>query len=117
MVGIEGDVDIVVADRLRAVLAPTFGAGRDAILDLAGTGNIDSVGLGALVRAQCEAKKAGTVVALVAPSRFILTVMHTMHLARVFPMFHDVSAALAWRRSSHGTAMTSYRAGTVTVDP
>ncbi|MFY1693101.1 STAS domain-containing protein [Plantactinospora sp. WMMB782] len=116
VLGIDGDLDTVVAGRLRAVLAAAIGAGRDVVLDLAGTGVIDPVGLGLLVRAQREAKKAGLVVMLAAPSSFILTVLHTMHLFRVFPMFPDVSAALGWRPSADRTRGPSADAEVRTVD-
>ncbi|MDG4787828.1 STAS domain-containing protein [Micromonospora sp. WMMD1102] len=116
VLGIDGDLDTAVAGRLRAVLASAIDAGRDVVLDLAGTGAIDPVGLGLLVRAQREARKAGLVVMLVAPSSVILTVLHTMHLIRVFPMFRDVPAALGRRPSTDRTRGPSADAEAGTVD-
>ena len=38
----------------------------------------------------------GGVLCLVAPSRFVLTVLHTMHVDGVFPIFDDDVTALRW---------------------
>lgn len=52
-------------------------------------GVIDSAGLGLLVRAYRCTKRCGGGLSLVAPSRFVITVLHTMHLDGMFPIFPD----------------------------
>lgn len=59
------------------------------LVDLTGLEVIDSVGLGLLVRAHQEARRDGRRLCLVAPSRFVLTVLHTMRLDGVFSVVDD----------------------------
>jgi hypothetical protein len=50
-------------------------------------------------RCQCRtARHRGGVLCLVAPSRYVLTVLHTMHVDGVFPTFADGVAAFSWLR-------------------
>jgi anti-sigma B factor antagonist len=39
------------------------------------------------------------VVVLAGPSRFVITVLHTMHVDGLFPIFDDCPAALDWLRA------------------
>jgi anti-sigma B factor antagonist len=48
-----------------------------------------------LVRAYNEAKSHGGTLSLAAPSRYVVTVLHTMKLHQVFPLYEDVGAALS----------------------
>jgi anti-sigma B factor antagonist len=57
---------------------------------------IDSTALGLLVRAHQDAKRYGRFVCLVAPSRFVITVLHTMRLRAVFPDFPDLGQTREW---------------------
>ncbi|BCL18094.1 STAS domain-containing protein [Micromonospora sagamiensis] len=90
-----GDIDVLVADILREALAAALAGERDVVLDLCRVGMLDSTGLGLLVRAHREARQQGRSFCLVAPSRFVLTVLHTMRLESVFLVFDHRSQALA----------------------
>ena len=68
----------------------------DVVVDMARVGLVHPVGLGLLVRAHREAKQRGAVLCLAAPSRFVVTVLHTMCLTSVFPVLEDREQALAW---------------------
>ena len=94
VVMLRADLDRDLADRLRPVLAEATAAGRDVVIDMHGAGIIDSAGLGLLVRAYRSARSHGRAFCLVAPSRFVLTVLHTMHLDGLFPIHPDVDSAL-----------------------
>ncbi|WP_229073597.1 STAS domain-containing protein [Actinoplanes sp. DH11] len=88
------DLDRDIAEEIRPVLMSAAGKGRDVLVDLHAVHLIDSAGLGLLVRAHQEAKQHGGRLALVAPSRFVQTVLHTMRLDGVFPLYPDREAAL-----------------------
>ncbi|MEU4567893.1 STAS domain-containing protein [Micromonospora sp. NPDC023956] len=90
-----GDIDVLVADVLREALAAALTGDRDVVLDLHRVGMLDSTALGLLVRAHREARQQGRSFCLVAPSRFVLTVLHTMRLASVFLVFDHRPQALA----------------------
>ncbi|WBB81081.1 STAS domain-containing protein [Micromonospora sp. WMMD882] len=89
-----GDIDVLVADVLREALATALAEDRDVVADLSRVGMIDSTGLGLLVRAHRDARQRGRSFCLVAPSRFVLTVLHTMRLDAVFLVFDHRSQAL-----------------------
>lgn len=81
-------------EMIRRALAASVTIGGQVLLDLTEVHTIDSVGLGMLVRAHQEARRGGRVLCLVSPSRFVLTVLHTMRLEGVFPVFPTRTAAL-----------------------
>jgi anti-sigma B factor antagonist len=91
-----GDLDILVQNQLRQALADACDRHRNVLLDLADVRLVDSSGLSLLVRAHQRAKTKGGVVCLAAPSRFLQTVLYTMRLHPVFPIFPDADSALAW---------------------
>lgn len=73
-------------DALRAALAEAEEHDGWVTVDLSAVAHIDSVGLGLLVRARQEARQRGLVLCLGDPSRFVLTVLHTMRLQAAFPV-------------------------------
>ncbi|RGC65929.1 STAS domain protein [Micromonospora sp. MW-13] len=79
---------------LRAALDDTVEFDGRAVVDLHGVEQIDSTGLGLLVRAHQQARNRGVVLCLAAPSRFVRTVLHTMRLDGVFPVFDTQHEAL-----------------------
>ncbi|MET0424248.1 MAG: STAS domain-containing protein [Actinoplanes sp.] len=82
---------------LRDLLADAAGPGRHLVLDLAGLHMLDPDGLALLVRVrQLVRQEHDGWLCLAAPSRLVLTVLHTMRLERAFPTFADSAAALAW---------------------
>jgi anti-sigma B factor antagonist len=89
------DLDSDVAELIRPALMAAAGEGRDVVVDLHAVHIIDSAGLGLLVRAHQEAKQSGGRLALVAPSPFVQTVLHTMRLEGLFTMYPDRDAALS----------------------
>jgi anti-anti-sigma factor len=88
------DLDAGVVDLLRDGLTAAAGVNRHVVLDLHAVHQIDSAGLGLLVRTHQEAKRRGGSLCLVAPSRFVLTVLHTMRLDPLFPAYPDEQTAL-----------------------
>ncbi|MEW2383558.1 STAS domain-containing protein [Micromonospora sp. NPDC047707] len=73
-------------DALRAALAAAEEHAGRVTVDLSTVEHIDSAGLGLLVRARQEARQRGMELCLHAPSRFVLTVLHTMRLQAAFPV-------------------------------
>lgn len=88
------DIDAGFVEVLRDGLNAALGARPHVMLDLHAVHLIDSMGLGALVRAHQEAKRGGGSLSLIAPSRFLLTVLHTMRLDALFPVYPDEQTAL-----------------------
>jgi anti-sigma B factor antagonist len=91
-------IDVAVAADLRVALAWALEHHRDVVVDLADTPTLDPAGLSVLIRAHRRARHNGGRLCLVAPSRFVLTALHTMHVDHVFPIFEDCPAALGWLR-------------------
>lgn len=87
VVTVTGDIDVAAGEALHTALATAITGGGPVLVDLTRVHLIDSTGLGLLVRAHRQAKERGTRLCLAAPSRFILTVLHTMRLDGVFPIF------------------------------
>ncbi|MGR6320263.1 STAS domain-containing protein [Micromonospora soli] len=80
---------------VRRALAESVTFGDRMLVDLAEVEVLDSAGLGLLVRARQQARQDGRRLCLVAPSRFVLTVLHTMRLDGVFPVFDSRTRALS----------------------
>jgi anti-anti-sigma factor len=89
------DLDADAVELLRESLAEAVRDHRHVIVDLHAAPTIDSAGLSMLVRAFNDAKSHGGTLALAAPSRYVVTVLHTMKLHQVFPLYEDVEAALS----------------------
>ncbi|MEV4662682.1 STAS domain-containing protein [Micromonospora echinofusca] len=97
-----GDIDADAADELRSALRQAVDVCGHVVVDLTHVHLIDAAGLGLLVRAHRDARERGAVLCLAAPSRFIRTVLHTMRLDGLFPVFASPQEAL--RRLSPGGA-------------
>ncbi|MET8911420.1 STAS domain-containing protein [Micromonospora sp. NPDC004551] len=82
------------AEPVRRALAEAVTVGDRVLVDLAAVEVIDSAGLGLLVRARQETRRDGRRLCLVAPSRFVRTVLHTMRLDGVFAVFDSRARAL-----------------------
>ncbi|GAA1648035.1 hypothetical protein GCM10009828_091630 [Actinoplanes couchii] len=96
VVVLRSDLDLNRVDQVRPVLMEAAESGRDVVVDMHDAAVIDSAGLGLLVRAYRCTKRRGAGLSLVAPSRFVLTVLHTMHLDGMFPIFEDEQTALTF---------------------
>lgn len=90
-----GDVDLDTGDTLRSALAHAREMGGHVLVDLTRVHLIDSTGLGLLVRAHRDAVERGAVLCLAAPAEFVRTVLYTMRLDQVFPIFDSHAEALA----------------------
>ncbi|MEW2331717.1 STAS domain-containing protein [Micromonospora chersina] len=87
--------DVDPAERVHRALEEAVTVGDRVLVDLTGVEVIDSAGLGLLVRAHQESRQDGRRLCLVAPSRFVLTVLHTMRLDGVFPVFDSRTRAMS----------------------
>lgn len=96
IVTLDGDLNAAAAADLRCALSAATNERADVILDMQAVHLIDSVGLGTLVWCRQELRNRQGRLCLAAPSRFIRTVLHTMHLDPVFPIFDHIPAALRW---------------------
>ncbi|MEU4366613.1 STAS domain-containing protein [Micromonospora chersina] len=86
-------MEVDYAEPVRRALAEALVLGPQVLVDLTECTTIDSEGLGLLVRAHQEARREERALCLVAPSRFVMTVLHTMRLEHVFPVFPTRTAA------------------------
>jgi anti-anti-sigma factor len=93
---VRADLDDQVAVLLRDTLADAVDRYGDVVVDLAGAHTVDPAGLGVLVRAHRQARRRDGNLCLAAPSRFVVAVLHTMHVDGVFPIFDDCASALRW---------------------
>ncbi|MEV4536585.1 STAS domain-containing protein [Asanoa sp. NPDC049518] len=94
VVAARGDIELGSAEELRMLLTMAIGAGQPVVLDLDGVNLVDAAALGVMVRARQTAKQLEVPLCLAAPSRFLLTVLHTMRLRRAFPIFASRAAAV-----------------------
>jgi anti-anti-sigma factor len=107
MIAVRNDVAVVTpshdlvadaGDLLREALAEAVHDHLHVIVDMHAAPTIDSTGLSVLVRAYNEAKARGGTLSLAAPSRYVVTVLHTMKLHQVFALYPDVDSALVARQ-------------------
>ena len=96
---IHADIDATVAPALRHQLADAIDRYAHVVVDLAEVPTLGPEGLAVLVRGHRRARRLNGWVCLAAPSRFVVTVLHTMHVDGVFPMFDDCAEALDWLSS------------------
>ncbi|MFG1891585.1 STAS domain-containing protein [Micromonospora sp. NPDC049051] len=101
-----GDTDV---NELRLALREAVDVCGHVVVDLTRVRLIDAGGLALLVRAHRDARERGAVLCLAAPSRFIRTVLHTMRLDGLFPVFASPEEAV--RRLSPGGAAGLTAAG------
>ena len=88
------DLETGLVERLRADLMKATATHRHVVVNLPAVRSIDSAGLGLLVRAHQDAKQHDATFSLAAPSRYVLTVLHTMRLDGVIRTFADQQSAL-----------------------
>jgi len=96
VVHVRADIDARVAGALRQILCDAVDRYGHVVLDLTDVATLDPAGLAALVRAHRWARRRDAVVCLAGPSRFVVTVLHTMRVDGLFPIFDDRRSALAW---------------------
>lgn len=96
---VHADLDAAVAPCLREILAATIDRHAHVVVDLAEVPTLGPEGLAVLVRAHRRARRLNGWVCFAAPSRFVVTVLHTMHVDGIFPIFDDCTEALEWLES------------------
>jgi anti-anti-sigma factor len=96
VVRVRADIDERVAGSLRQTLCDAADRHTHVVLDLADVATLDPAGLAALVRAYQWARRRDAVLCFAGPSRFVVTVLHTMRVDGLFPIFDDCRSALAW---------------------
>ncbi|MBY8870637.1 STAS domain-containing protein [Micromonospora sp. PLK6-60] len=95
VVAATGDIDLDSGDTLRGALRHAADMGGDVVVDLSEVHVIDSTGLSVLVRAHRDARDREATLALAAVPPFVRTVLHTMRLEAVFPLFDGADEAVA----------------------
>lgn len=96
VVHLTGTLDVAAAAELRTALHDACESGRHVLIEMSDVDMIDSTTLGALVRAHQHAKRQQRMLCLVAPNRFVVTVLHTMRLLSIFPISDTVPVAVRW---------------------
>ncbi|MDR7276259.1 STAS domain-containing protein [Catenuloplanes atrovinosus] len=96
IVEVRGDIDRLLVSTMQAALGRAAALHRNIALDMSAVQLVDPIGLGVLVRGHVRARKRGGHLCLAAPSRFVLTVLHTMRLDDALPVFDDLPSALTW---------------------
>ena len=104
--------EVDAAEPVRRALSEALTLGPQILVDLGEVTTIDPVGLGLLVRAHQEARQEGRSLGLVAPSRFVLTVLHTMRLEQIFPVFPTRTAAFRQATAAGGARTGRARSAT-----
>ncbi|AGZ42121.1 STAS domain-containing protein [Actinoplanes friuliensis] len=99
VVHVRADLDATVVPTLRETLTDAVDRHRHVVVDLSAVPTLDDAGLGLLVRAHRRARRHDGMVVFAGPSRFVITVLHTMHVDGLFPIFDDCDAALEWLRA------------------
>jgi anti-anti-sigma regulatory factor len=92
-------------------LTAAAGPGGHVVLDLTAVPGLDHDGLAQLVRTRQEVRRHGGQLCLAAPSRVVLTVLHTMRLEAAFPTFADPAAARAWLAAGAEPTMPLWSGG------
>ncbi|MFI5844641.1 STAS domain-containing protein [Catenuloplanes sp. NPDC051500] len=104
IVEVTGDIDRLLVSTMQEALGRAATLHHNVVLDLTAVHLVDPIGLGVLVRGHVRARKRGGHLCLAAPSRFVLTVLHTMRLDDALPVFSDVPSTLTWL-AAHPSAL------------
>lgn len=98
VIGLDGDIDIMVGRQVRAELDRIEAADPPLIvLDLSRTSFIDSTGMGLIAAAHARAMEAGRRVVVVRPRKGVDQAFDISGLDGIFEMAEDVEQALAMR--------------------
>ncbi|MEW2384619.1 STAS domain-containing protein [Micromonospora sp. NPDC047707] len=104
-----GDIDVDGEDTMRTALRHATDMGGHVVVDLTHVHLIDSTGLGLLVRAHRDAAARGATVSLAAPSPFLRTVLRTLRLDGMFPVYDSRAEAVAQLSGRAGSAASGGR--------
>ena len=93
---LSGSADMAEAQALGAFLAEQLTQGRKSLLlEISGVSFISSMGLGALIQAHNQCRKAGGSLLVVAPQPAVRRVLYTTRLDRFFELFDTLDEAKA----------------------
>ena len=95
VVALRGDLDITDAADAEAALTALVARGQSLIIDMSALDFIDCSSLGALLRVQGLARRAGGDVVLAAPQRQVLRLLALTGKDEVFCVHASVAAAVA----------------------
>jgi anti-sigma B factor antagonist len=98
-----GDMTDEFADRTRETLFEVADGHTHLVVDLHPVRIIEPAALSLLVRVRQRVKEGDGLFVLAAPSRFVLTVLHTMRLETAFPTCPDAETALDAIANHHGS--------------
>lgn len=95
VVSLDGELDVVAADALRAHLTALIRAGHTHLVaDLTGVSFLDSTGLGVLVGALKRTTDAGGSISLVVDQDRLMKILRVSALTQVFPIHRTLDRAL-----------------------
>ena len=94
VVSVEGDLDLYSSPLLLAELEALVSDAPDVVLDLSGSGFVDSTALGVIVGAGRRLREAGGRLALVCPVAEVRSTVELVGVDRVVPVYDDVERAL-----------------------
>ncbi|MEQ8357202.1 MAG: STAS domain-containing protein [Kiloniellaceae bacterium] len=95
VIGLDGEIDLDRAPKLRNLLLDCVGRGRDVLVDLSQVTYIDSSGIASLVESLQKAAGNGTRFGLIAVSPEVMRVFELARLDKVFAIYPDFDAAKA----------------------
>jgi anti-sigma B factor antagonist len=96
VVGVEGEVDLYTAPRLKDVVSDLAAGGRNRIaVELEGVEFMDSTGLGVLISGLKRCREGGGDLALVGPTEPVRKVLSITGLDKVFPIHQTTAEATA----------------------
>ena len=95
IVDLRGEIDLSMADRLRAVLALAGQVGRPIIVNLRKVSFADSTCLSALIELSNSLAESGGLVVVAEPGRQVQKVFEITHLAETFGLSESDQAAEA----------------------
>lgn len=96
VIRLEGELDALAGPALEDAANEAIASGaRRCVIDLSEATFIDSIGVGALIRAHRSAAARGGAVCIAGPSGMIAQLIEVTQLDRVFPVFSTVDEAEA----------------------
>lgn len=96
LIEVEGDIDLFQSRALREAIADLIAAGKSRlIIDLAGVAYIDSSGLGVLISARTQLKKAGGDLKISRITDSVRNVVTLTRLNQLLDFYDDIDEALA----------------------
>jgi len=104
-----GDLDLNLADELRRTIGSATRSGADTIvIDVSGTGLVDSTTLGVLLHANTACKEAGSTLVIAGAPRLVARSIALTGLDRLLRLAPDVKSALTLRlRDAAAQALAS----------